>query len=88
MTGGFSVGLYTDLTPVTKLSIFQLRSLFRSIRNRAYHLRQIDRWWTVFGASNGAKMEETVQKSCWGVTARAVIGFAGVLALVYLFGGI
>jgi hypothetical protein len=33
-------------------------------------------------------MEETVQKSCWVVTARAVIGFAGILVLVYLFGGI
>jgi hypothetical protein len=33
-------------------------------------------------------MEETVQKSCWGVTIRAVIGFAGILVLAYLFGGI
>lgn len=33
-------------------------------------------------------MEDTVEKSCWGVTARAVIGFVGLLALVYLFGGI
>ncbi len=33
-------------------------------------------------------MEETVQKSCWGVTARTVIGFVGLLALIYLFGGI
>jgi hypothetical protein len=33
-------------------------------------------------------MEETAQKSCWGITARAVIGFSGLLALAYLFGGI
>jgi hypothetical protein len=33
-------------------------------------------------------MEETAQKSCWAFTARAVIAFAGVLVLAYLFGGI
>ena len=33
-------------------------------------------------------MESTVQKSCWGVTARAVIGFGAVLVIAYLFGGI
>ena len=33
-------------------------------------------------------MEETAQKSCWAFTARAVIGFAGILVLAYLFGGI
>jgi hypothetical protein len=32
-------------------------------------------------------MEETVQKSCWGLTAKAVIGFAGVILLVWLVGG-
>lgn len=36
----------------------------------------------------GVIMEETAQKSCWGITARAVIGFSGILALAYLFGGI
>tara|TARA_R110002020_G_scaffold35743_9_gene107820 strand:- start:1470 stop:1610 length:141 start_codon:yes stop_codon:yes gene_type:complete len=36
----------------------------------------------------GVTMEDTVQKSCWGITARAVIGFSGILALAYLFGGI
>jgi len=40
------------------------------------------------GTSTGALMEETVHKSCWGITARAVIGFSGILALAYLFGGI
>lgn len=33
-------------------------------------------------------MDETVQKSCWGITARAVIGFTGILVLAFLFGGI
>lgn len=33
-------------------------------------------------------MEETAQKSCWAFTVRAVIGFAGLLVLAYLFGGI
>ncbi|MEO3385937.1 hypothetical protein [Mesorhizobium sp. CAU 1741] len=32
-------------------------------------------------------MDESVQKSCWGVTAKAVIGFGGILLLVWLFGG-
>jgi hypothetical protein len=36
----------------------------------------------------GEIMESTVQKSCWGVTARAVCGFAAVLVIAYLFGGI
>ncbi|KFB10208.1 hypothetical protein EL18_01238 [Nitratireductor basaltis] len=29
-------------------------------------------------------MDETVQKSCWGVTAKAVIGLAGVILLAWL----
>lgn len=33
-------------------------------------------------------MEETAQKSCWAFTARAVIGFAAVLVIAYMFGGI
>lgn len=33
-------------------------------------------------------MEDTAQKSCWGITVRAVIGFAGILVLGYLIGGI
>jgi hypothetical protein len=33
-------------------------------------------------------MEDTAQKSCWGVTLRAVIGFAAILILVHVFGGI
>ena len=32
-------------------------------------------------------MEETTQKSCWGVTIKAVAGFAGLLILAWLFGG-
>lgn len=32
-------------------------------------------------------MDESVQKSCWGVTAKAVIGFAGIMMLAWLFGG-
>ncbi|GLQ39365.1 hypothetical protein GCM10007908_29850 [Rhizobium albus] len=40
------------------------------------------------GASSGVMMEETAQKSCWAFTARAVVGFAGILVLAYLFGGI
>ncbi|MBB5041636.1 hypothetical protein HNQ66_001019 [Shinella fusca] len=33
-------------------------------------------------------MESTVQKSCWGITVRAVLGFGAVLAIAHLFGGI
>ena len=32
-------------------------------------------------------MEDSVQKSCWGVTLKAVIGFAVVIAVVWLVGG-
>ncbi len=32
-------------------------------------------------------MDETIQKSCWGVTAKAVIGIAGIILLAWLFGG-
>ncbi|WP_280950003.1 hypothetical protein [Zhengella mangrovi] len=32
-------------------------------------------------------MDETVQKSCWGVTAWAVAAFAGVILLAWLFSG-
>ena len=33
-------------------------------------------------------MEESIQKSCWGLTARAVAAFAGILALAFLFDAI
>ena len=32
-------------------------------------------------------MDESVQKSCWGVTAKAVIGLAGIMLLAWLFVG-
>ncbi len=32
-------------------------------------------------------MVDTTPKSCWGLTAKAVVGFAGVLLLVWLVGG-
>ena len=38
--------------------------------------------------SIGEIMETTAQKSCWGVTVRAVLGFGVVLVVAYLFGGI
>jgi hypothetical protein len=34
----------------------------------------------------GVIMESSIQKSCWNITFRALIGFASVLAIVYLFG--
>lgn len=33
-------------------------------------------------------MEDSIQKSCWGVTLRALAGFVGILAIAYLFGKI
>ncbi|MDN2564728.1 hypothetical protein N1F89_00690 [Aquibium sp. A9E412] len=32
-------------------------------------------------------MDDSVHKSCWGVTAKAVIGFAGIILLAWLFAG-
>ncbi len=32
-------------------------------------------------------MEDGIQKSCWGVTAKAVIGFAGLILLAWLLVG-
>jgi hypothetical protein len=37
--------------------------------------------------NNGNSMDDSVQKSCWGVTAKAVIGFAGIILLAWLVGG-
>ncbi|MGH6763170.1 MAG: hypothetical protein ACRECW_16475 [Phyllobacterium sp.] len=31
-------------------------------------------------------MDERVQKSCWGITAWAVVGFAGLMFIIYLAG--
>jgi hypothetical protein len=39
------------------------------------------------GGENRDIMDDHVQKSCWGLTARAVIGFAGLLLLAWLIGG-
>jgi len=68
--------------------LLRLRLPIRSFRTRPYHtaltIKTGGKVWGIIGAI----MEDTVRKSCWGVTVRAVIGFAGLLALVYLFGGI
>lgn len=32
-------------------------------------------------------MEDSVKKSCWGLTAKAVVGFAGIILLAWLVGG-
>lgn len=32
-------------------------------------------------------MDDSVRKSCWGVTARAVAGLGGLILLAWLFGG-
>ncbi|MEQ1952624.1 hypothetical protein [Mesorhizobium sp. CN2-181] len=32
-------------------------------------------------------MDDGIQKSCWGLTAKVVIGFAGILLLAWLVGG-
>jgi hypothetical protein len=37
--------------------------------------------------TDGLMMDDGVQKSCWGVTAKAVIGFGGILLLAWLIGG-
>ena len=36
---------------------------------------------------NGKFMDDSVQKSCWGVTLKAVIGFAGLIFLAWLLTG-
>lgn len=36
----------------------------------------------------GLLMDEGVQKSCWGVTAWAVVGFAGIIVLALLLGDV
>ncbi|MEX0343574.1 MAG: hypothetical protein AB3N20_01540 [Rhizobiaceae bacterium] len=33
-------------------------------------------------------MDDSVQKSCWGVTAWAVIGFAAIIGFALLFGDV
>lgn len=32
-------------------------------------------------------MDDGVQRSCWGVTAKAVVGFAGIIFLAWLVSG-
>ncbi len=32
-------------------------------------------------------MEDSVNKSCWGLTAKAVVGFAGIILLAWLVSG-
>jgi hypothetical protein len=36
---------------------------------------------------NRKTMDDGIQKSCWGVTAKAVVGFASILLLAWLVGG-
>ncbi len=37
--------------------------------------------------NDGKIMDDGIQKSCWGLTAKAVIGFAGILLLAWLVSG-
>ena len=37
--------------------------------------------------NDGTIMDDGIQKSCWGVTAKAVAGFAGLILLAWLVGG-
>ncbi|WP_281349445.1 hypothetical protein [Nitratireductor arenosus] len=32
-------------------------------------------------------MDDSVQKSCWGVTAKAIAGFAFIILVAWLVGG-
>jgi hypothetical protein len=32
-------------------------------------------------------MDETVQKSCWGLSVKAAVGFAGIILLAWLVSG-
>jgi len=32
-------------------------------------------------------MDESVQKSCWGLTVKAAVGFAGLILLAWLISG-
>lgn len=32
-------------------------------------------------------MDDTVQKSCWGIAAKAVLGFAVIILIAWLVGG-
>lgn len=32
-------------------------------------------------------MDESVQKSCWGLTVKAAVGFAGIILLTWLVSG-
>jgi len=74
---------------VTEMPFLQLRKATKSL-NRPSCAERIQKWMTrpEIGTLTGAFMEDHVQKSCWGITARAVIGFSGILALAHLFGGI
>lgn len=33
------------------------------------------------------KLDDSVQKSCWGLTAKAAIGFVGLILLAWLISG-
>lgn len=74
---------------VTEMPFLQLRKATKPL-NRPSCAERIQKWMTrpEIGTLTGAFMEDHVQKSCWGITARAVIGFSGILALAHLFGGI
>jgi len=32
-------------------------------------------------------MDDSVQKSCWGITAKAVVGFGLIILVAWLIGG-
>ncbi len=73
----------------TEMPFLQLRKDYRLVKQPFLRRARPDGQRGLTDSSIiGVIMEETVQKSCWGITARAVIGFSGILALAYLFGGI
>lgn len=67
---------FFGLRPRSQINIpFTIAALSKRRAKKSVHL-------------TGVIMEDTVQKSCWGVTIKALAGFAGIMALAYLFGTI
>ena len=71
-----------------KWLLYQLQRRLYSSRKPPFHTVKDNRRWFFEEASFGVIMEDTVHKSCWGITVRTVIVFLGLLGVIYLFGGI
>jgi hypothetical protein len=82
--------MHSSLAPSDTLSPFFAIAEPQAWEYRFAHSGGVHEWsahWPQDQFIDRNIMDESIQKSCWGVTAKAMVGFASILLLAWLIGG-